>query len=118
MQLCPNAFRKRLSFVFFVILLSLHLHARFSLLMDLADTLTDLVHRDYTLRLLLILSLGRFMGNNYSAAVDTADNIKYVVIFFELFEWPRTFNERTFAVSQLAKFVVTPKEKSPVVKAS
>jgi hypothetical protein len=85
--------------------------------MDLADTLADLVHRDYTLRLLLLI-FGRFVGNNNSTAIDTADNIKNVVIFFELFEWPRTFNERTFAVSQLAKFVIAPKEKSPVVKAS
>jgi hypothetical protein len=86
--------------------------------MDLADTLADLVHRDYTLRLLLLFIFERSVGNNYSAAIDTADNIKNVVIFFELFEWPRTFNERTFAVSQLAKFVIAPKEKSPVVKAS
>jgi hypothetical protein len=86
--------------------------------MDLADTLADLVHRNYTLRLLLLLIFGRFVGNNDSTAIDTADNIKNVVIFFELFEWPRTFNERTFAVSQLAEFVIAPKEKSPVVKAS
>jgi len=86
--------------------------------MDLVDTLTDLIHSDNPLRLSLILNLGWFVGNNYSAAVYTADNIKNVVIFFKLLEWPRTLYERTSSVTQLAVFIITPKEKSPIIKAS
>jgi hypothetical protein len=50
------------------------------------------------------------MRNNYSAAVNATDNI--------LFEWPRTFNKRTLAITQLTELVIAPEEESAVIKAS
>ena len=58
------------------------------------------------------------MRNNYSAAVNATDNIHHIVVFFELFEWPRTFNKRTLAITQLTELVIAPEEESAVIKAS
>lgn len=117
-ELGSDSFTKRDTLDFFQLLTFLHLHASFSFLLDLIDTLADFFHGNRALFLLFGLCFWRFVCAYDSAAVNAADNIEHFVVFFKLFERPRTLDEASLSVAQLPKLVVTPEEECAELKRS
>lgn len=115
-ELGSDAFTKRDTLDFFLLLCLLNLHASFSLLLDLIDTLTDFVHGNRALFLLFGLCLWRFMCADDSIAVNAADDIEHFVVFLKLLEGPWTLDEASLSIAQLTKLVVSPEEKCAELK--
>jgi hypothetical protein len=88
-------------------------------LLDLADTLTNLVQSDDSLLLLLFLlflRLWRLMGTYYCTTIDATDDVKDVVVVFKLLKREGAFNKAAFAIAKLSELIIAPVKESSVFK--